>query len=251
MEENEDILKLFNNQLKMLLLSPFAPYKHPSSMYEHLINCWAVDLEVKRKGISSDCQLEKSWKELKMIEFPREAIVKLIVRASKKAEFANNNQRKISDFFTPKSKSKSSNPAPPDNLPDSELLELEEDVNILEPRVSLEEDVNILEPRVSLEEAAQDNFSMDLRKLCILLGLADGKHLRISQTSNISILAQKVVPVLKLNQELSEKVDKRATRFQRKSDFTIKRSELEEELSNLKKLLQDLIFMKSSLKPWR
>ena len=84
LQNQNQVLDLYEKELGGLSTSVFAPYKTPKNLYENLINCWAVDLELKRCGDASKCQLEKNWRELKMNKFPQGVMEAVIERASQK-----------------------------------------------------------------------------------------------------------------------------------------------------------------------
>ena len=235
----------FQTVLTKILVSQFVPYRNPKSLYHHVINCLAVDLEKKRdsgsSGVSSLCSLEIEWKSLKERGFPRQEITELILRASRKVKVQK--QTQINDFFSsPKASSSSSKSTVKSSR--SEVI-CDEESNIC----LADEEADIFEPEVGIEvlneeddeKEYENEDSLELKQLCSLLGVAGGKNLRISKCSNIGIVAAQIIPELKANMELSKRVDDLATFFQTKSELTVQRKLLEEEKVTLKTLLLDLV----------
>ena len=205
---NQDqILDLYEKELAELPTSVFAPYKKTKNLYENLLNCLAVDLEIKRGGDASKCRLEEKWKDFKVNKFPREEMEEVIKRAFKKIR--SSKQTKIFNLFTYKR-------AQNTNAEEPSATEVQEIV--LEPEVCLEVEGD----EVKANEPEDEVSSVHFKKVCCLLGL-DVKDISVPKDINVVLIAEKLLPDLEQHFDLSNKVDKLASHFQSKSDLSVKK----------------------------
>ena len=208
----------------MLRGSKFVVYKTPITLYEHLINAIAVDMQVKRVDVrANDCLVKNFYKDLKSRKFPDDELEDLVIRAVSKVSRVK--QMKIGDFFKPKEK--------PGSLLYPEVGLVVDPIpapsNSNKPSVEMQTDTK--EPRGEVEV------------LCKLLDVQEGTLLSdsIEENSNIHCMAGKTNPLLKTFIEQNGLINSRATYFQSRSDFTQLKVELEEKIGALKVKLELMV----------